>query len=70
MPRHIAQQVQEFIDTHLCHHPTQRIAGKLKRLNGELAGVWQYALPSAYRLWYRVDEPDHAVLVIYIGPHP
>jgi hypothetical protein len=30
IPNHIAQQAQGFIDTHLRHHPTQRIPSKLK----------------------------------------
>lgn len=70
LPRHIAQQAQQFIDDHLCHHPTQHIPEKLKRLKGRLAGVWQYDLPSGYRLWYCVDEDARLVRVIYIGPHP
>jgi hypothetical protein len=56
IPCHIAQQVQQFVDEHLSHHPTQHIPAKLKRFKGQLASVWQYELPLAYRLWYRVDE--------------
>lgn len=53
IPRHIAQQAQGFTDRHLRHHPTQRIPTKLKQLKGALSGVWQYDLPSGYRLWFR-----------------
>jgi mRNA-degrading endonuclease RelE of RelBE toxin-antitoxin system len=70
LPSHITQQARQFIDTHLGHQPTQRILGKLKRLKGQLADVWQYDLPSGYRLWYRVNEHTQTVQVIYIGPHP
>lgn len=70
IPRHIAQQAQAFIDDHLRHHPTQGIPAKLKRLNGRLADIWQYDLPSGYRLRYRVDEATQTVSVVYIGPHP
>jgi mRNA-degrading endonuclease RelE of RelBE toxin-antitoxin system len=70
LPEHIARQAREFIDDHLQHHPTRYIPGKLKRLKGRLSQVWQYDLPSAYRLWYRVDEDNCLVQVIYLGPHP
>jgi addiction module RelE/StbE family toxin len=70
IPRHIAQQAQQFIDDHLFHHPTLRIPAKMKRLKGQLAGIYQYDLPSDYRLWYRVDDQTRTVNVIYIGPHP
>jgi mRNA-degrading endonuclease RelE of RelBE toxin-antitoxin system len=70
IPSHIAQQAQGLIDTHLRHHPTQRIPSKLKQLKGDLSGIWQYDLPSGYRLWYRVDLDAKMVFVIYIGPHP
>ena len=70
IPQYIAQQAQGFIDTHLRHHPTQRIPSKLKQLKGPLLGVWQYDLPSGYRLWYRIDSDAQIVSVIYIGPHP
>ena len=43
IPSHIAQQARQIIDTHLRHQPTQRIPGKLKRLKGQLADVWQAA---------------------------
>jgi mRNA-degrading endonuclease YafQ of YafQ-DinJ toxin-antitoxin module len=42
----------------------------MKRLKGQLTGIWQYDLPSDYRLWYRVNEQARIVEVIYIGPHP
>ena len=45
-------------------------ASELKQLKGTLSGVWQYDLPSGYRLWYRVDSDAQMVSVIYIGPHP
>jgi mRNA-degrading endonuclease RelE of RelBE toxin-antitoxin system len=61
IPSHIAQQAQGFIDTHLRHHPTQRIPSKLKQLKGSLSGIWQYDLPSSYRLWYRVDADAQVV---------
>jgi addiction module RelE/StbE family toxin len=70
IPQHIAQQAQGFIDTHLRHHPTQRIPSKLKELKGSLSGVWQYDLPSGYRLRYRVERDAQVVYVIYIGSHP
>lgn len=70
LPEHIASQAREFIDDHLRHHPTRYIPGKLKRLKGRLSQVWQYDLPSAYRLWYQVDEDNRLVQVIYLGPHP
>ena len=70
IPTHIAEQARGFIDTHLRHHPTQRIPAKLKQLKGALSGVWQYDLPSGYRLWYRVDSEARLVSLIYIGPHP
>jgi mRNA-degrading endonuclease RelE of RelBE toxin-antitoxin system len=70
IPSHIVQQAQGFIDTHLRHHPTQRIPSKLKQLKGALAGIWQYDLPSGYRLWYRVDTDAQVVSVVYIGSHP
>lgn len=70
MPEHIAQQAREFISTHLRHYPTRYIPGKLKRLKGRLAQVWQYDLPTGYRLWYQVNEANRLVRVIYIGPHP
>jgi mRNA-degrading endonuclease RelE of RelBE toxin-antitoxin system len=70
IPPHIAVQAQVFIDTHLRHYPTQRIPAKMKRLKGQLTGIWQYDLPSDYRLWYRVNEQARIVEVIYIGPHP
>jgi mRNA-degrading endonuclease RelE of RelBE toxin-antitoxin system len=70
IPTLIAQQARGFIDTHLQHHPTQRIPSKLKQLKGSLTGIWQYDLPSSYRLWYRVDPDAQVVSVIYIGPHP
>lgn len=70
IPRYIADQARVFIDTHLRRYPIQRIPAKIKRLKGQLAGIWQYDLPSDYRLWYRVNEQDRIVEVIYIGPHP
>jgi mRNA-degrading endonuclease RelE of RelBE toxin-antitoxin system len=70
IPSHIAQQAQGFIDTHLQHHPTQRIPSKLKQLKGSLSGIGQYDLPSGYRLRYRVNGAAKTVQVIYIGPHP
>jgi len=70
IPSHIAQQAQGIIDAHFRHHPTQRIPSKLKQLKGPLSGIWQYNLPSAYRLWYPVNPHAQVVFVIYIGPHP
>jgi mRNA-degrading endonuclease RelE of RelBE toxin-antitoxin system len=70
IPRHIAQQAQTFIDAHLQHSPTQRIPSKMKRLKGQLSGVWPYDMPSGYRLWYRANDQTRTVEVIYIGPHP
>jgi mRNA-degrading endonuclease RelE of RelBE toxin-antitoxin system len=70
LPEHIAHRAREFIGDHLRHQPTRYIPGKLKRLKGRLSQVWQYDLPSGYRLWYQVDEGNHLVRVIYIGPHP
>jgi len=70
IPRHISQQAQIFINAHLQHHPTQRIPYKMKRLRGQLSGIWQYDLPSGYRLWYRVNDQTRTVGVIHIGPYP
>lgn len=70
IPQHIAEDARDFIVSHLQYHPTQYIVGKLKRLKGRLSGIWQYDLPSGYRLRYSVDEDAHKVQVIYLGPHP
>src|SRR5687768_7920601 len=67
IPSMIAQQAERFIDTHLRYTPTQRIPAKMKQLKGSLAGIWQYDLPSGYRLWYRVDHSSRIVHVIYVG---
>lgn len=70
MPAHIREAAITYIEEVLHHSPLTRIPGKTKQLKGRLAGLFQYDLPSGYRLWYRVDQATRIVTVLYIGPHP
>jgi mRNA-degrading endonuclease RelE of RelBE toxin-antitoxin system len=70
MPAHIRTAAMTYIEEGLQSSPLARIPGKTKQLKGRLAGVFQYDLPSGYRLWYRVDQETRTVTVLYIGPHP
>jgi mRNA-degrading endonuclease RelE of RelBE toxin-antitoxin system len=70
MPAHIREAAMTYIEEGLHNSPLLRIPGKTKQLKGRLAGVFQYDLPSGYRLWYRVDQETRTVTVLYIGPHP
>jgi mRNA-degrading endonuclease RelE of RelBE toxin-antitoxin system len=64
------QQAREFINTHLKQTPTLPIPGKTKRLSGLFKGIYQYDLSRGDRMWWRVDEPQKVVEILYIGPHP
>lgn len=64
------QQAREFINSHLHHTPVQPIPGKTKRLSGPLKGIYQYDLSRGDRIWWRVDESQKMVEILYIGPHP
>ena len=64
------QQAREFINTHLRHSPKQAIPGKTKLLVGSLKGIYQYDLSLSERIWWRVNDVEMIVHVLYIGSHP
>ena len=70
LPAHIREAAMTYIEEVLHNSPLARIPGKTKQLKGRLTGLFQYDLPSGYRLWYRVDQTTRTVTVLYIGPHP
>lgn len=70
LPANRQQQARQFINNHLRHTPKQHIPGKTKRLSGPLKGIYQYDLSYGERIWWRVDDQQQVVEVIYIGPHP
>jgi mRNA-degrading endonuclease RelE of RelBE toxin-antitoxin system len=64
------QQAREFINSHLRHTPKLYIPGKTKPLSGPLKGIYQYDLSRGDRIWWRIDDEEHVVVILYIGPHP
>ncbi|MCK6629658.1 MAG: hypothetical protein L6R45_31340 [Anaerolineae bacterium] len=64
------QLARHFINTHLRQTPTQPISGKTKRLSGPFKGIYQYDLSRGDRIWWRVDETQKVIEILYIGPHP
>jgi mRNA-degrading endonuclease RelE of RelBE toxin-antitoxin system len=64
------EKARQFINVHLRFTPLRPVPGKTKRLAGPLAGVYQYDLSRSDRIWWRVDEEEYTVYVLYMGPHP
>jgi mRNA-degrading endonuclease RelE of RelBE toxin-antitoxin system len=64
------QQTRNFINTHLRHSPKEPIPGKTKPLSGPLKGIYQYDLSRGDRIWWRVDDVQMIVEILYIGSHP
>lgn len=62
LPRAVAAAIVEFMLGALVESP-QRVGKPLQR---ELAGYWS-ARRGAYRVIYRIDEPDDVVRVLRIG---
>ena len=52
LPGHIQVAVRTYITATLQETPLVPIPQKTKKLKGRLAGIFQYDLPSGYRLWY------------------
>jgi len=70
-PPTVREVVQGVLTDFLIRNPTsfaEAGPGKLKKFV-ELGMVFQYQLPSGYRLRYRVDEAARRVEVEYLGPH-
>jgi mRNA-degrading endonuclease RelE of RelBE toxin-antitoxin system len=59
-------------DAFLRVNPLDRAAaqGKMKKLKGKHANLYQYDLPGGFRMWYSVDQATRTVQIEYIGPHP
>jgi mRNA-degrading endonuclease RelE of RelBE toxin-antitoxin system len=64
------QQARNFINTHLRYTPKNPIVSKTKLLSGSLKGIYQYDLSRGDRIWWRVDDNQKIVEIIYIGSHP
>ncbi len=64
------EQARDFINDHLRLIPKHPIPGKTKLLAGPLKGIYQYDLSRGDRVWWRVDDEQMVVEVIYIGSHP
>lgn len=62
LPAKVAAAVIEFITGSLADNPAELS----KPLTNELAG-YRAARRGDYRVFIRIDEPAHAVLVVHIG---
>lgn len=70
-PAAVRRVAGDLLARFLAVHPTDgsRLErGRLKKLSDR--DVWQIDLPGGYRLRYLVAEPERAVHVVYLGPHP
>ncbi len=53
----------------LLREEPQRDFPPVKRLNGDLKGLWARRLNDQHRLVYRIDDPEKAVVVISMWTH-